>query len=492
MNKAMTDKEIRKFCVEKRLDGLSINEIVDCLAHGGYKGWHYLRVKNATRPKNNPKIAAMLEAKRQTPAERVDDTVEDAVKEGGTERKPKYELSEGFYTIYYGKNKKLRISESDVDKAFKLYTLGNMTMSEVALECSLSRAEFYALKSSFSITKTEIPITPERIDTMTADDIAEELRIEKKRLALQKFQQGKFKDLESENKKFNELDYWYKMAVDRINKIQPKVFKPTIPSMFKDDDIERVLSICDIHAGTKIDSPWGKFNLDIMRKRFEDLTEQILIKTEPCKITIFSGGDNLAGKIHASIVKMSDNFIDSIFAVTECLISTIGTLISAGYDIDLLPILGNHGAADSDPKARTLADNYERLIVWAIKLKLADVKNFKIIEPTFNMGLIEIHNYSLICVHGDQAGTKGLADFERLFRSKNVKEILSAHIHHQKSEEFCGVTVYHQPSFVGADHYSISKGLVSEPGCRLIEYDRNGRLCEHYLRFKVSFVIVLL
>ncbi|NCB47504.1 hypothetical protein EOM81_10870 [bacterium] len=147
--------------------------------------------------------------------------------------------------------------------------------------------------------------------------------------------------------------------------------------------------------------------------------------------------------------------------------------------------MGNHGAVDSDKTARTLADNYERLVLWAIKLKLADVKNFEVIETSFNMGLIKIFDYSVICVHGDSGGTKQLADLERLFRRENVKEVLAAHIHHQKSEEYCGVTVYHQPSFVGTDHYSISKGLVSEPGCRLIEYDREGRRCEHYIRFSV-------
>ena len=148
-----------------------------------------------------------------------------------------------------------------------------------------------------------------------------------------------------------------------------------------------------------------------------------------------------------------------------------------------MPIMGNHGSADSAHNARVLAENYERMVEWAIKLKLGEVKQFEMLQPHFNMGLIKIHDYSVVCVHGDQGATKQLADLDRLFRHERVKEVLAGHLHHQKSEEYCGVTVYHQPSFIGAEHYGIGKGLVSEPGCRLIEYGKEGRLREHYLSF---------
>ena len=83
------------------------------------------------------------------------------------------------------------------------------------------------MKTAFSLTKTELPFTPEKIDEMTADEIAEQIRIEKKRLALKKFDQSKHKDIEAENKKFRELEYWFASATDRLNAIKPEVFKPT-------------------------------------------------------------------------------------------------------------------------------------------------------------------------------------------------------------------------------------------------------------------------
>lgn len=482
MTTSETKSETAKLCVKLRLEGLSIKQIVAKLQAQGLKDWDYLRVKNATRPNNNPEIAAMLNEKMALRKNQVEvASVPEAVKEGATERKPKYELIDGFYTIYYGKNKKLRISESDVDKAFKLYTLGNLTMNQVALEIGLSRNEFYALKTSFCMTKTDLPFTPEKIDEMTADEIAEQTRIEKKRFATKKFEQGKFKDIEAENKKFRELEYWFKLAADRLSAIEPQVFKPTKTP--KNDNIVRVLTISDIHAGERIDSRWGKFNLDIMRERFKTLTSKVINQVEPCELTIFSAGDLGAGRIHPSIVKLSDNFLDSLFAVTESIISMVGTLITHGFTIKLMPIMGNHGSADSAHNARVLAENYERMVEWAIKLKLGEVKQFEMLQPHFNMGLIKIHDYSIVCVHGDQGATKQLADLERLFRHERVKEVLAGHLHHQKSEEYCGVTVYHQPSFIGAEHYGIGKGLVSEPGCRLIEYGKDGRLREHYLRF---------
>lgn len=456
--KKLSKEEISAWCKELYRSGMKHSEIKEKLEKHGY----FLdrrQICNYTRHVNEVK----------------------ATRQGETERKPDYELKDGYYLIHYGKNKTLRIHEKEADKAFKLYTLGGLTMNQVALECGLTRQEFFALKTAFSLTKTDLPILPERLDKLSPDEIAEELRIEKKRLAVQKFEKGKAEDIESENKKFRQLEYWYKLIADKINKVNPTIFEPR--REITNDGIKRIATISDIHAGTRINSDWGSFSFDIMRNRFKQFTQEILNKTEPCELTIFSGGDILAGTIKPSIVKMGDNFIDSIFEATECFINMIGSLILNGYKINLMYIMGNHGAVDSDKTARTLADNYERLILWAIKLKLADVKNFEILETKFNMGIVKIFDYSVLCTHGDSGSTKQLADLERLFRAENVKEVLAAHLHHQKSEEYCGVTVYHQPSFVGADHYSISKGLVSEPGCRLIEYDRKGRCCEHYIRF---------
>lgn len=482
MTTSETKSDISKQCVKWRLEGLTIKQIVARLRAKGHIEWDYTRVKNATRPKNNPDIAAMLNDKGALRKHQGEIAIEpEIVKEGATERKPKYELVDGFYTIFYGKNKKLRIIESDVDKAFKLYTLGNLTMNQVALEIGISRAEFYALKTAFSLTKTDLPFTPEKIDEMDSDEIAEQIRIEKKRLALKKFDQSKHKDIEAENKKFRELEYWFKLATDRLNTIQPEVFQAT--KLPKNDNVVRVLTISDIHAGERIDSRWGKFNLDIMRERFKILTSKVIADFKPCELNIASLGDLGSGRIHPSIVKLSDNYLDSLFAVTECLINLVGTLIKHGFKIKLMPIMGNHGSADSAHNARVLAENYERMVEWAIKLKLGEVKQFEMLQPHFNMGLIKIHDYSVVCVHGDQGATKQLADLERLFRHERVKEVLAGHLHHQKSEEYCGVTVYHQPSFIGAEHYGIGKGLVSEPGCRLIEYGKEGRLREHYLRF---------
>ena len=473
-NKPMTHDEIKRICVKWRVEGLQPSEIAKKLQAMGITGYSRKRVKDLTRMNRSAIVLAEmnLHAPEKEP---------EGKKEGATERRPKYERTEKGYTVYYGKNQKVSATIEEIEKAFKLYCIGGLTLNQTALEVRLTRAEMFALKSAWNITKDSIPLLPETIDSMNADEIAETIRIEKKRHALQKFDQSKHKDIEAENKKFRELEYWFKLAADRLSAIQPQVFKTTKAP--KNDNVVRLLTISDIHAGERIDSRWGKFNLDIMRERFKILTEKVINQVEPCELTIFSAGDLGAGRIHPSIIKLSDNFLDSLFAVTESIISMIGTLITRGFAIKLMPIMGNHGSADSAHNARVLAENYERMVEWAIKLKLGEVKQFEMLQPHFNMGLIKIHDYSVVCVHGDQGATKQLADLERMFRHERVKEVLAGHLHHQKSEEYCGVTVYHQPSFIGAEHYGIGKGLVSEPGCRLIEYGKEGRLREHYLRF---------
>ena len=64
---------------------------------------------------------------------------QEIVKEGATERKPKYERTEKGYTVYYGKNQKVSATIEEIEKAFKLYCIGGLTLNQTALEVRLTR-----------------------------------------------------------------------------------------------------------------------------------------------------------------------------------------------------------------------------------------------------------------------------------------------------------------------------------------------------------------
>ena len=456
-----THQEIRDFCLKKRDEGLTVNQISELLQKKGLKDWNKRKVRNALRP---------LKWENQELKE----------KSGETERKPKYEKTETGYVIYYGKNQKLVISDERIDEAFKLYCIADLTLEDVAIRLGITRAEFYALKTAFSIVKTSLPFAPHRIDEMTADEMAEQVRIAKKRYALQKYEKNKHSDIENEVKRLQKADYWKDEFAAKITAIDPRPY-PATP-ITTESDIERVLVITDIHGGLEIDSPWNVYNFDVMKRRFKVLATRICATIQPCRLTIASLGDAIHGRIKGSIQKHSVNVVDSVFKVTECLSELFITLINAGFSLRIAHVNGNHCSIEKAGEDRTDEESFGRFIEWGLKAKFQQFKQVEFIETVYSMALVKIFDYSLLCCHGHQGDIKRLAELERMWRGESVIEVLAGHLHHRKIEEFNGITVFYHESFCGADQYAISKGLGGGCGCRLIEYDRRGRASERLLR----------
>lgn len=465
-NKSMTHDEIKRLCVKWRVSGIQPAEIAEKLKEIGVVGYDRLRVKSITRPDRCVRVLA----------ESNDKPIEE--KEGETERKPKYELLDGFYTIFYGKNKKLRISESDVDKAFKLYTLGNLTMNQVALEVGLSRAEFYALKTAFSLTKTELPFTPEKIDSMSADDIAEQMRIEKKRLALNKFHSAKYQDIEKDNKAFHQLNYYFNLALEKITAIDPKPFE--VQRKIEEKAEKYLLAIADIHAGAISNNRLNTYNFEIMRARFKQVAEKIINLLPPCELVIADFGDKLVGAIHGSLLRNSEGCVDSIFEVTECYTNLFLTLIKHGFTIEFHSISGNHDSIFPVKTDRSDDSSFSRIVDWALRLQFKHFKQVKFVEAIDNMALVRFFDYAVLLLHGDKS--KKLGRYQRLFKER-VIEIIGAHYHSYSASEDDNIPVYRVNSFCGNDEYATGLGLHSEPGVRLIAYDKRGRVTDRLIRF---------
>lgn len=471
--KQYTFKEIKEICIQKRLEGLKVREVQKYILNEFDVDWSYNRIKNATRLSRNPELKAARGLHGSTRARRASD-----VKQGKTERKPKYKKTETGYMVFYGKNKKVLISDEELDKAFKLYCVAKLTLNQVALELGITREEFYAVKTAFSITKDSVPFAPERIDELSSDELAEEIRITKKRFALQKLHANKYADIESEIKKFNKKSYWFNLAMERLSKIEPKPFEIEVKR--KRSNQKHLCLIADCHSGMKSDNLMNKYNFEIMRNRFKELASRLIQELEPCELIIADLGDKLSGILHGSLIQSSENCIDSIFELVDCYTGLFLTLIKNGFFINFASVSGNHDAIFPNKTDRTDESSFSRIVDWALKIQFQSFVQIKFLESIDNMALIPLFDYHVLCLHGDKS--KNLARYERLFRDKNVKEIISAHCHSYSANENENIPVYRVNSFCGSDAYSIGLGLSSEAGVRLVSYTEKGRFCDKLIR----------
>jgi hypothetical protein len=470
--------DISKQCVKWRLEGVAIKDIVEKLRKQGITDWDYMRVKNAVRPRHNPEIAAMLCEKGELRSSPVVKAKEPEEKEGGTERKPKYERTEKGYTVYYGQNQKISATIDEIEKAFKLYCIGGLTLNQTALELCWTRSELFAIKSAFQITKDSIPLLPETIDSMSSDEIAETIRIEKKRNALSKFHAAKYQDIEKDNKAFHQLNYYFNLALEKIPAINPKPFD--VQRKIEKKDEKHLVVIADVHAGAISNNRLNKYNFEIMRARFEETAEQIINLLPPCELVVADAGDRIMGLLHGSILRNSEGCVDSVFEVTECYTKLFLTLIKHGFTIEFHSVSGNHDSIFPVKTDRSDDSSFARIIDWALQLQFKHFKQIKFVEAVDNMALIRLFDYGVLLLHGDKS--KKLGRYQRLFKERII-EIIGAHYHSYSAGEDDNIPVYRVNSFCGNDEYATGLGLHSEPGVRLITYGKRGRICDRLLRF---------
>ena len=463
-----TYAEIRQFCIDERLKGTLMPEIVKALAAMGVDGWSYDRVKNVTRACRNPDMP--LTDKPRKSAELKE-------KEGSTERKPKVERTESGYLIRYGKNKQIAATTEQIEHAFQLFCIAGLTMNAVALQMGWSRAEYFAIKTAFEITHDSIPFLPETIDALTTDELAERMRIAKKRYALQKLHSTKFADIETEVKRLHKAEFWADEFASKINAIDPKPYeiKP-----IKHGDTEYMLIATDFHAGLEVSNFLGDYSIDVMKKRFVDVTEQIVSKLKPCRLTIALLGDDVHAPPHDSCGKQSLNAVDSIFHLVESLSSMFLTLVLRGFRLRIAHTPGNHDYINRG-SARVNEESFARFTAWGLRCKFEHFAQIEFIETVNHMALIPFFEYNVLALHGHQ--TKKLSNFDKLLRKHNLLEIVAGHYHCYRVESMDNVPVYYNNAFCSGDEYAANLGLGSEPGCRLIEYGKKGRISDTLIRF---------
>ena len=129
-------------------------------------------------------------------------------KEGQEEVKPKCKKTPDGYIVYYGKGQKVAISEERLDELLGLYCVAKLTINQVALEMNLTKREVYAIKTAFGITKDSQPFTPEQVDSLSVEELAEKMRIKKLRYSLQRYETNKYADIETRVKQMDKAHFW--------------------------------------------------------------------------------------------------------------------------------------------------------------------------------------------------------------------------------------------------------------------------------------------
>lgn len=396
-------------------------------------------------------------------------------KESEEEVKPKYTLSNGVYRVN-GKRRSIEFSEDDLRKIKKLYCLEHKNINEVCLSMNILRDDFFLIKNAFSLVKTDVPFIDKDIDVMTAEDMADQSRRDKKLAYYQNLEKLKYQDMERELKKLTKKDYIVDKALEMFKGVSLEQFTPVKRSSEGHNNIA-ILNLSDIHSGMKIDFELNVYNRNVMGDRFRYLTESTInLLDQDTKLVVLVLGDLLHGGIHVSGRINSDmDVMTSVKEVTSDILEMLRAFTYYFDEVEYRTVAGNHDRVTPNKTEMLECENFLVMSDWFMREATKNWERFSFPENRISkIAEVDVFDGKIVGLHGEE---KSFGQIKEVMNYVGYipKQVSIGHLHHHKVQDFGRTKVQVNGSMCGIDDYAKSKLLFSRP-MQLLEVFREDGL----------------
>ena len=262
-------------------------------------------------------------------------------------------------------------------------------------------------------------------------------------------------------------------AAQRANEVKPLVKREPLKWMdVRDERVEGLLVLSDIHYGLTTSNFWNEYNEDIADARLAKLMDRVIEKISTHKISVMHiclAGDQIAGAVHvANRVKSQDDVVDQLIKVSEKIAEFIANISLHVEDVKVYTTFGNHSRLVADLKASIHSDNLELFIPFWLEQRFQNNDNIIIVPCTQNE-LVSVKPCGVPCaiVHGDldndaSAPTTAAMMYMRAY-GEQLRYLFTGHLHHIHAKEQFDVEQIGCGSLCGVEDYAKGKRLFSKP-----------------------------
>lgn len=320
-----------------------------------------------------------------------------------------------------------------------------------------------------------------KIKKQTNEDILQE--IEERQIELKK-EKYKFFDARNEYnaliRKRARQEEINKLILDSINALDKNNFEFKKPLKI----IERetmIIPLNDLHCGYIINSIFGEYNENILKKRLEKYLSEIeKIQSEHhCeKAIVLGGGDLISGNIHAEIKRSNNlNVIEQVITVSEYISRFLAELSIIFKSVSFLSVSGNHSRIEKY-KDSIKEERLDDIIEWYLKAKLQNlnIEFDNYINADATIKIFDVYNKSYILIHGDYDTNNNCLILQKLV-NKPITAIFSGHYHHNEVVTKDGIKFIMSGSFIGVDNFTIQKRIISQPEHLITIVNDDGIYC---------------
>lgn len=240
--------------------------------------------------------------------------------------------------------------------------------------------------------------------------------------------------------------------------------------------------LTDVHCGIKIHNWKNDFNEDILKKRIEKFTSDILDirgmhESENCYLVI---GEILSGIIHNNLrLQNNMDLMEQFKYVSELISAMLSRMANHFNHIYVYTTPGNHSRISPKKEEALDGENMDVLLPFYLKARVQNVENITICDNTVEpeIAMFNIRGNNVFAAHGHKDSPSNVVqNFTMMF---NIKPdiVLLGHRHTNAMETVYDTKVIQSGCVSGSDAYAMSIRKTNKPEQTVSVIGENGLIC---------------
>ena len=240
--------------------------------------------------------------------------------------------------------------------------------------------------------------------------------------------------------------------------------------------------LTDVHCGIEIHNWKNDFNEDILKKRIEKFTSDILDirgmhESENCYLVI---GEILSGIIHNNLrLQNNMDLMEQFKYVSELISAMLSRMANHFNHIYVYTTPGNHSRISPKKEEALDGENMDVLLPFYLKARVQNVENIIICDNTVEpeIAMFNIRGNNVFAAHGHKDSPSNVVqNFTMMF---NIKPdiVLLGHRHTNAMETVYDTKVIQSGCVSGSDAYAMSIRKTNKPEQTVSVIGENGLIC---------------
>ena len=243
-----------------------------------------------------------------------------------------------------------------------------------------------------------------------------------------------------------------------------------------------LVHLTDIHTGIEIHNWKNDFDEDILKKRIEKFTSDILdIRgqhgSKNCYLVI---GEILSGIIHNNLrLQNNMDLMEQFKYISELISAMLSRMANHFNHIYVHTTPGNHSRISPKKEDALDGENMDTLLPFYLKARMQNIKNITICDNTIEpeIAMFNIRGKNVFAAHGHKDSPSNVVqNFTMMFGIK-PDIVLLGHRHTNGLTTVYDTKVIESGCCSGSDNYAVSIRKVNKPEQTVSVIGNNGLIC---------------